>query len=108
MAGLLDEEDLMPFFGNPNIQRQGAKARALAAKRDVNTLPDPKTYAAVQGLLGTRPDQMGFSVLNPNYQAIMDVANPSYGLGIAAQLAPVLGPLTKGLPIGASIKNVVN
>jgi hypothetical protein len=103
MAGLLDEEDLMPFFGNPNIQRQGAKARALAARRDVNTLPDPKTYAAVQGLLGTRPDQMGFSVLNPNYQAIMDVAKPSYGLGVAAQLSPILAPLTKGLPVGAGI-----
>lgn len=103
MAGLLDEEDLMPFFGNPNIQRQGAKARALAAKRNVNTLPDPKTYAAVQGLLGTRPDQMGFSVLNPNYQAIMDVAKPSYGLGVAAQLSPILAPLTKGLPVGAGI-----
>jgi hypothetical protein len=106
MAGLLDEEDLGPFFGNPNIQRQGAKARALAARRDVNTLPDPKTYAAVQGLLGTSPDQMGFSVLNPNYQSIMNVANPSYGLGLAAQLSPILAPLTKGLPVGASIKNV--
>jgi hypothetical protein len=103
MAGLLDEEDLGPFFGNPNIQRQGAKARALAAKRDVNTLPDPRTYAAVQGLLGTRPDQMGFSVLNPKYESIMNVAKPSYGLGVAAQLAPVLAPLTKGLPVGAGI-----
>ncbi len=106
MAGLLDEEDLMPFFGNPNIQRQGARVRALAAKRDVNTLPDPKTYAAVQGLLGTAPDQMGFSVLNPNYQAIMDVAKPSYGLGILAQMSPILAPLTKGMPVGASIKDV--
>lgn len=103
MAGLLDEEDLMPFFGNPNIQRQGAKARALAAKRDVNTLPDPKTYAAVQGLLGTAPDQMGFSVLNPNYQAIMNVAKPSYGLGVLSQLSPILAPMTKGLPVGAGI-----
>lgn len=105
MAGLLDDE-LDAFFGNPNIKRQGAKTRDLAAKRDVNTLPDPKTYAAMQGLLGTRPDQMGFSVLNPEYQQIMDVANPAYGLGIAAQLAPVLAPFTKGLPIGASVKNV--
>lgn len=106
MAGLLDEEDLMPFFGNPNIQRQGAKARALAAKRDVNTLPDPKTYAAMQGLLGTPPDQMGFSILNPNYQAVMDVAKPAYGLGVLSQLSPILAPLTKGMPVGASIKNV--
>jgi hypothetical protein len=36
----------------------------------------------------------------------MNVANPSYGLGLAAQLSPILAPLTKGLPVGASIKNV--
>ena len=103
---LLDDEELLPFFGNPNIQRQGARARALAAQRDVNTLPDPRTYAALSGLLGTAPDQMGFSVLNPQYQAIQNVARPAYGLGLAAQLAPFLAPLTKGLPVGASIKNV--
>lgn len=103
---LLDEEELLPFFGNPNIQRQGARARALAAQRDVNTLPDPRTYAAVSGLLGTAPDQMGFSVLNPDYQGIQNVARPAYGLGLAAQLAPFLAPITKGVPVGASIKNV--
>ena len=96
MAGLLDEEDLMPFFGNPNIQRQGARARALAAKRDVNTLPDPKTYAAVQGLLGTAPDQMGFSVLNPNYQTIMDVAKPAFTAGTALGVAPMAQALGAG------------
>ena len=103
---LLYEEDLMPFFGNPNIQRQGAKARALAAQRDVNTLPDPRTYAAISGLLGQAPDEMGFSVLNPDYQGIQNVARPAYGLGLAAQLAPFLAPITKGLPVGASIKNI--
>ena len=105
MAGLLDDE-LDAFFGNPNLKRQTAKGRASAAKRDVNTLPDPRTFAAMQGLLGARPDEMGFSVLHPEYQQIMDVANPAYGLGLAAQLAPVLAPFTKGLPVGASVKNV--
>jgi len=96
MAGLLDEEDLMPFFGNPNIQRQGAKARALAAKRDVNTLPDPRTFAAIQGLLGTRPDQMGFSVLNPEYESIMNVANPAFAAGTALGVAPMVQALGAG------------
>ena len=40
-----------PFFGNPNIQRQGAAARQLAQGRDVNTMPDPRTYAAAQAFL---------------------------------------------------------
>ena len=98
--------DLGAFFGNPNLQRQVARARALAEKRDVNTLADPRTYATVQGLLGTAPDQMGFSVLHPDYQKIRETAEPAYALGLLAQAAPVLAPLTKGLPVGASIKNV--
>ena len=98
--------DLGAFFGNPNLQRQGARARALAAQRDVNTLADPLTYAAVQGLLGTRPDEMGFSVINPNYEKIKKVAEPAFALGLLGQAAPALAPLTKGLPVGASIKNV--
>ena len=98
--------DLGAFFGNPNIQRQGARARALAGQRDVNTLPDPLTYAVMQGLLGTRPDEMGFSVLNPDYEKIKRAAEPAFALGLLGQAAPVLAPLTKGLPVGASIKNV--
>jgi hypothetical protein len=99
---LLDDEELLPFFGNPNIQRQGARARALAAQRDVNTLPDPRTYAAVSGLLGTAPDQMGFSVLNPQYESIQRTAKPAFALGTLLGLAP----MTKGLPVGASIKPI--
>lgn len=98
--------ELGAFFGNPNLQRQVARARALAEKRDVNTLADPRTYAAVQGLLGTAPDQMGFSVLHPDYQKIRETANPAYALGLLGQLSPILAPLTKGLPVGASIKDV--
>ena len=98
--------DLGAFFGNPNIQRQGARARALAGQRDVNTLPDPLTYAVMQGLLGTRPDEMGFSVLNPDYEKIKKVAEPAFALGLLGQAAPALAPLTKGMPVGASIKNV--
>ena len=81
--------DLGAFFGNPNIQRQGARARELAKRRDVNTLADPRTYAAVQGLLGTRPDEMGFSVLNPDYQGIRDVADPAFAIGSLLQIAPM-------------------
>jgi hypothetical protein len=91
MAGLLMDEELLPFFGNPNIQRQGAKARALAAKRDVNTLPDPRTYAAISGLMGTAPDEMGFSVLNPDYEGIQRVARPAFAAGTALGIAPMMG-----------------
>lgn len=98
--------ELGAFFGNPNLQRQGARARALAAQRDVNTLPDPLTYAVVQGLLGTRPDEMGFSVLNPDYEKIKKAAEPAFALGLLGQASPLLAPMTKGLPVGASIKSL--
>jgi len=94
---LLDDEELLPFFGNPNIQRQGARARALAAQRDVNTLPDPRTYAAVSGLLGQAPDEMGFSVLNPQYQSIMQTARPAFYTGTALGVAPFVGLAGKAL-----------
>ena len=100
--------ELGAFFGNPNLQRQGARARALAAQRDVNTLADPRTYAIVQGLLGTAPDEMGFSVLNPDYEKIRKVAEPAFALGLLGQASPFLAPMTKGLPVGASVKNVGN
>jgi hypothetical protein len=80
------------YFGNPNIQRQGARARALAKQRDVNLLADPKTYAVVQGLLGTPPDQLGFSVLNPKYQEIKQVAEPAFYAGSLLQVAPATAP----------------
>lgn len=98
--------ELGAFFGNPNIQRQGARARALAGQRDVNTLADPRTYAIVQGLLGTAPDQMGFSVLNPDYEKIRKAAEPAFALGLLGQASPLLAPITKGLPVGASIQDV--
>jgi hypothetical protein len=98
--------ELGAFFGNPNIQRQGARARALAGQRDVNTLADPRTYAIVQGLLGTAPDQMGFSVLNPDYEKIRKAAEPAFALGLLGQAAPLLAPMTKGLPVGATIKPI--
>ena len=98
--------DLGAYFGNPNLQRQGARGRALAGQRDVNTLADPRTYAVVQGLLGTAPDEMGFSVLNPDYEKIKKAAEPAFALGLLGQAAPMLAPLTKGLPVGASIKTI--
>ena len=91
-------------FVNPNIQRQGAKARALAQQRNVNMLPDPQTYAFVSGVLGDRPDQMGFSVMHPNYQNIIGRGEQGYATGMATLVGPsmqalrtVLGPAAKFL-----------
>ena len=92
---------LSPAFVNPNIQRQGLKTRALAAQRDVNTLPDPKTYAAISGLLGIAPDELGFSVVHPQYGDIQKVAQPAFAVGTALQVAPAVKLASKALGVGA-------
>lgn len=112
-----------PATVNPNIRRQGEAARRLAAMRDVNTLPDPRTYAAVSGFLGQAPDEMGFSAMHPDAEGIKKAGQAGFGVGTALQVAPVAaavrGVVGKGtttaakmmegmrdMPVGMSIKPV--
>jgi hypothetical protein len=84
------------YFGNPNIARQGARARELAQERNAETLPDPRTYGFVQGLLGTNPDELGMSVLSPNTAPAKEAAYYGAQLSNALGIAPVLSPAVKG------------
>ena len=86
-----------PYFGNPNIARQGAAARNLAERRDVNTLPDPRTYAAVSGFLGQAPDQLGFSVMHPDLQGIKRAGEVGFAAGLVPAVAPVVAPVAKAV-----------
>jgi hypothetical protein len=112
-----------PATMNPMIQRQGEAARRLAAMRDVNTLPDPKTYAAVSGFLGQAPDEQGFSAMHPDREGIKRAGQAGFGVGTALQVAPVGAALRgiagkgtttaakmmegmKDVPVGMSIKPV--
>ena len=81
---------------------QGAVKRAREA--DVNTLADPRTYAFVSGLLGSAPDQLGFSVMHPDYKNIQRVGERGFMGGTILGVAPAVAPLTRGLPVGATIK----
>lgn len=91
--------------------------------RDVNTLPDPRTYAAVSGFLGQAPDELGFSVMHPDREGIKKAGQAGFGVGTALQVAPVAaavrGIAGKGtttaakmmegmrdVPVGMSIKPV--
>ena len=82
------EDDTKPYFGGA-----GTKKYAAAKKRaeEVEPIKErfPKTSAAVMGLTGTRPDEMGFSVLDPEYKEIMDVADPAFYAGTALGIAPL-------------------
>lgn len=89
--------ELGPATVNPMIRRQGEAARRLAAMRDVNTLPDPRTYSAVSGFLGTPPDEQGFSALHPDIQGIKKAGEAGFYAGTAAQVAPIAGQAAKML-----------
>jgi hypothetical protein len=85
------------YFGNPNIARQGVRARELAQKRNAETLPDPRTYGFVQGLLGTNPNELGMSVLSPNTAPAKEAAYYGAQLGNALAIAPAVKGVIKGV-----------
>jgi PcfJ-like protein len=87
-------DETKPYFGGAGT-RKYAEAKRRMELADVNTLPDPRTYAAVSGLLGTPPDEQGFSAMHPDSAAIRSVANPAFAIGSALQVAPMMGALTK-------------
>jgi len=86
------------YFGNPNIARQGARARQIAQARNVSDIADPRTYGFMQGLLGTAPDELGYSVFdNPETkQAVQRAAEIGLIGGGLLQGLPVIGPAVKG------------
>lgn len=77
------------YFGNPNIARQGQKARALAAGRSVEGLPDPRTYGFVSGLLSGDPN-VGVSALSPSAGPMKEAAYAGAQLSNALMMAPAV------------------
>lgn len=64
----------------------------------------PQTYGALAGLLGTPPDEMSGSVLEPGYKDRKAGADKTFALGTLLQMLP-MAPATKGMPVGAIIRN---
>jgi len=87
------------YYGNPNIQRQGEKARQIAQQRNVSDIADPRTYGFMQGLFGTAPDQLGYSVFDDpaTKQAAQQAANVGF----------VGGLLTSAIPLAKGIQSIV-
>jgi hypothetical protein len=83
------EDDTKPYFGGAGTKKYAA-AKKRAEQADVNTLRDPKTYAAVAGFFGERPDEMGFSVMHPDYQGVRETADPAFYAGTALGVAPLM------------------
>jgi hypothetical protein len=83
------EDNTKPFFGGAGTKKYAA-AKKRAEQGDVNTLQDPRTYAAVAGFFGERPDEMGFSVMHPDYQGVREAADPAFYAGTALGVAPLM------------------
>lgn len=86
------------YTGNPNIARQGARARQIAQARNVSDIADPRTYGFMQGLLGSAPDQLGYSVFDDpeTRRAAQQAAEVGLVGGGLLQGLPVIGPAVKG------------
>ena len=86
------------YTGNPNIARQGARARQIAQARNVSDIADPRTYGFMQGLLGSAPDELGYSVFDDpeTRRAAQQAAEVGLVGGGLLQSIPVLGPALKG------------
>ena len=86
------------YTGNPNIARQGARARQIAQARNVSDIADPRTYGFMQGLLGSAPDELGYSVFDDpeTRRAAQQAAEVGFVGGGLLQSIPVLGPALKG------------
>lgn len=109
--GLLDDEGLGAVFGNEMLRRRATneRARMLARQQEPSLPPDinssqfPRVNAAIQGLLGTAPDEMGISVLNPQAESIKAAADPAYVIGMALQGLPIVGGALKALGAGPKL-----
>ena len=53
----------------------------------------PEVYGALSGLMGTAPDEMGGSVLDPNTARVRAGAEYGFPVGTAAQVIPAMGLL---------------
>jgi len=65
----------------------------------------PTVYGALGGLLGTAPDEMAGSVLDPSTAAVRRGAEYGFPVGTALGVLPI-ARFTKGLPVGMGIKDV--
>ena len=65
----------------------------------------PTVYGALGGLLGTAPDVMEGSVLDPNTAAVRQGAEYGFPVGTALGMLP-MARFTKGLPVGRGIKPI--
>jgi hypothetical protein len=85
--------DTGPFVGYGNAFKTNPQTY-----KDINDVNDPKTLAFVKGLTGTAPDQLGYSVLNPNAEGIRKAGSAGFAVGTVGQMIPAAAGIRAALP----------
>jgi hypothetical protein len=85
--------DTGPFVGYGNAFKVNPQTY-----KDINDVRDPKTLAFVKGLTGTAPDQLGYSVLNPNAEGIRKAGSAGFAVGTVGQMIPAAAGIRAALP----------
>ena len=71
---------------------------------DINQVADPRTLALAKGFIGDYTSDKGFSALHPDIEGIKNAGDVGTYSGVGAQLAPLVGPISKLL--GSSFKTL--
>lgn len=102
-------------YYNPNLRKQGAKSRALAAERSSRRTAeqDPRTYGFVSGLMGEDYGATPLSVLDPKREKAQAAQDVGMAVGTAAEVIPGLAALRRpavkaGKAVGKSALKAIN
>jgi hypothetical protein len=71
---------------------------------DINQVADPRTLAFTKGFIGDDSASKGFSALHPDISGIQNAGDVGTYSGYAAQLAPIISSMAKGL--GSGVKTL--
>ena len=102
-------------YYNPNLRKQGAKTRALAAERSSRKTAeqDPRTFGFMSGLMGDEYGSAPLSVLDPNRAKAQGAQDVGMAVGTALEAIPGLAVLRRpaakaGKALGKSALQAVN
>jgi len=91
-------ENLGPYIGYKNAFGMTPQMG------DINQVADPRTLALAKGFIGDYTSDKGFSALHPDIEGIKNAGDVGTYSGVGAQLAPLVGPISKLL--GSSFKTL--
>ena len=94
LLGLLQQQATAGKLANVNMLMRPPEPYLRSAA--------PSLYGFLGGLLGTAPDDMAGSVMDPNTAAVQEGARYGYFAGLPMAVAPLLGGAPRAINAGAA------